>query len=104
MIHPTHAVGLHRGYLLTEKDEVEVWQCLDGRMVGDVAVYLLAGYFMQGFVVTRHKARFINKGDVPEGKIADNVMLYCFLHVVPLMDKSREGQVGTLADSHHGPA
>ena len=31
---------------------------------------------------------FINESDVPEGKIADNVMLHRFLHIVPLMDKS----------------
>ena len=104
LIHPAHAVGLHRGYLLTEQDEVETGQRLDGRMAGDVAVYLLACCFAQGFVITSHKARLIHKGDVPKCEVTDDVLLYRFLHVVPLMNKSREWQVGTLADSHHCPA
>ena len=66
LIHPAHAVGLHRGNLLTEQDEVETGQRLDGLMVGDVAVYLLACCFVQCFVITSHKARLIHKGDVPE--------------------------------------
>ena len=72
-------------------------------MVGDVAVYLLAGCFAQGFVVAGLQLLFIHKGNVPEGKVADNVMLYRFLHIVPLMDKSREWQVGAFADSHYCP-
>ena len=76
LIYPAHAVGLHRSNLLTEQDEVETGQRLYGRMVGDVVVYLLAGYFAQGFIVTRHKTRLIHKGDVPEGEVADDVMLY----------------------------
>lgn len=39
LIHPAHAVGLHWGNLLTEQDEVETGQRLDGLMVSDVAVY-----------------------------------------------------------------
>ena len=39
MIHQAHAVGFHRGNLLTEKDEVETRQRLDRLMVSDVAVY-----------------------------------------------------------------
>jgi hypothetical protein len=102
-IDPAHAIGFHRGYLLTEKDEVETGQRLNRRMVGDVAVYLLACCFVQCFVITRHKARLIHKGYVPEGKVTNDVMLHRFLHIVPLMDKSREWQVGTLADSHNCP-
>ena len=88
MIHPTHAVGLHRGNLLTEQDKIEAGQRLDWRMVSDVAVYLLVGCFVQGFVVAGLQSLFINESDVPEGKIADNVMLHRILHIVPLMDKS----------------
>ena len=103
LIYPAHAVGLHRSNLLTEQDEVETGQRLYGWMVGDVVVYLLASYFAQGFIVTRHKTRLIHKGDVPEGKVSDDVMLHRSLHIVPIMDKSREWQVGTLADSHNCP-
>ena len=67
-----------------------VWECLDGLMVGDITVYLLAGRFAQDFVVAGHKARLIHKGNVPEGEVSDDVMLHRFLHIVPLMDKSRE--------------
>ena len=56
LIHPAHTVLFHRCYLLTEKDEVEAGQRLDGLMVDDIAVYLLAGCFAQGFVITRHEA------------------------------------------------
>ena len=103
LIHPTHAVGFHRGYLLTEQDKVETWQRLDGLMVCDEAVYFLSGCFAQGFVVAGLQSFFIDEGDVPEGEVSDDVMLYRFLHIVPLMNKSREWQVGTLADSHYCP-
>ena len=103
LIHPAHAVGLHRGYLLTEQDEVETGQRLDGWMVGDVVVYLLAGCRAQGLVKAGLQSFFIDESDVPKGKVSDDVMLHGFLYIVPFMDKSREWQVGTLAESHYCP-
>ena len=90
LIYAAHAVGFHRGDGLAKQDKIEAGKGLDGWMVGDVAVYLAAGIVAQGIVVAGHEAVLIHKGDVLEGHVADNVMLYCFLHVVPLMDKSRE--------------
>ena len=53
LIHAAHAVGLHRGYRLTEQDEVEAGEGLDGWMVGDVAVYLLSGLGAQHVIVVQ---------------------------------------------------
>jgi hypothetical protein len=88
---------------LAKQDKIEAGEGLDGRMVGDVAVYLAAGIVAQGIVVAGVQSFFIDEGDVPECEVTDDVLLYCFLHFVPLMDKSREWQVGTLADSHYCP-
>ena len=103
LIHPAHAVLFHRSNLLTEQDEVETWQRLDGWMVGDVVVYLLAGCRAQGLVKAGLQSFFIDESDVPEGEVSDDVMLHGFLYIVPFMDKSREWQVGTLAESHYCP-
>ena len=75
-----HAVGFHRGDGLAEKDEVEAGEGLDGGMVGDVAVYLLSGLGAERVVVAGHEAILIHKGDMPEGHVADDVMLYGYSH------------------------
>ena len=76
LIHAAHAVGFHRGDGLAKKNEVEAGEGLDWRMVGDVAVYLLAGLGAELVVVAGHEAVLIHKGDVPEGHVADDVMLH----------------------------
>ena len=76
LIHPAHSVSLHRGDGLAEQDKIEAGEGLDWRMVGDVAVYLAAGIGAQGIVVAGHETAFIDKGDVPKGHVADDVMLY----------------------------
>ena len=104
LIHAAHAVGFHRGYRLTEQDEVEAGEGLDGWMVGDVAVYLLSGLVAQRVVVAGHEAVFIHKGDVPKGHIADDVMLYgCGLILLDAGDAGRKGLVGILTNAHHSP-
>ena len=56
-------------------------------MVGDVAVYLLSGLSAQGIVVAGHETAFIDKGDMPEGHVADDVMLHgCGLVLVDAWD------------------
>ena len=73
-------------------------------MVGDVAVYLLAGLVAQGVVAAWYEAVFIHKGDVPEGHLADDVMLYgCGLVIVDAGDAGQEGLVGILTNAHHSP-
>ena len=104
LIHAAHTVGLHRGYRLTEQDEVEAGKGLDGWMVGNVAVYLAAGIVAQGIVVAGHEAVLIHKGDVPEGHVADDVMLHgCGLILLDAGDAGRKGLVGILTNAHHGP-
>ena len=76
LIHAAHAIGFHRGDGLAKKNEVEAGKGLDWRMVGDVTVYLAAGIVAQGIVVAGHETAFIDKGDMPEGHVADDVMLY----------------------------
>ena len=76
LIHAAHAVGFHRGDGLAKQDKIEAGKGLDGWMVGDVAVYLLSGIGAECVVVAGHEAFFIHKGDVPEGHVADDVMLY----------------------------
>ena len=76
LVHAAHAVGFHRGDGLAKQDKIEAGKGLDWRMVGDVAVYLAAGIVAQGIVVAGHETAFIDKGDMPEGHVADDVMLY----------------------------
>ena len=90
LIHAAHAVGFHRGDGLAEQDKIEAGEGLDGWMVGDVAVYLLSGLGAQGIVVAGHEAILIHKGDVPEGHVADDVMLHgCSLVIVDAGDAGR---------------
>ena len=73
-------------------------------MVGDVAVYLLPGIVAQGIVVAGHEAVLIHKGDVPEGHVADDVMLHgCGLILLDAGDAGRKGLVGILTNAHHSP-
>ena len=73
-------------------------------MAGDVAVYLLSGLVAQCVVVAGHEMVFIHKGDVPEGHIADDVMLHgCGLVLVDAWDAGRKGLVGILTNAHHSP-
>ena len=88
LIHPAHSVSLHRGDGLAKQDKIEAGKGLDGWMVGDVAVYLAA----------------VHKGDVPEGHVADDVMLYgCGLILLDAGDAGRKGLVGILTNAHHSP-
>lgn len=104
LIHAAHAVGFHRGYRLTEQDKIEAGEGLDGWMVGDVAVYLLSGLGAQRVVVAGHEAAFIHKGDVPEGHIADDVMLHgCSLVIVDAGDAGQEGLASIFTNAHHAP-
>ena len=104
LIHAAHAVGFHRGYRLTEQDEVEAGKGLDWRMVGNVAVYLLSGLGAEYIILTWHEAVLIHKGDVPKGHIADDVMLYgCGLILLDAGDAGRKGLVGILTNAHHSP-
>ena len=92
LIHAAHAVGFHRGDGLAEQDKIEAGEGLDGWMVGDVAVYLLSGLGAQGIVVAGHEAILIHKGDVPEGHVADDVMLHgCSLVIVDAGDAGQRG-------------
>ena len=87
LIHAAHAVGFHRGDGLAKQDEVEAGEGLDGWMVGDVAVYLLSGIGAECVVVAGHEVVFIHKGDVPEGHVAEDVMLHgCGLVLVDAWD------------------
>ena len=73
-------------------------------MVGDVAVYLLAGLVAQGIVVAGHEAVLIHKGDVPEGHVADDVMLHgCGLILVDAWDMNQKGLAIIFTNAHHGP-
>ena len=104
LINSAHAVGFHRSDGLAKKDEVKAGEGLDGWMVGDVAVYLAAGIVAQGIVVAGHEVVFIHKGDVPEGHVADDVMLYgCGLILLDAGDAGRKGLVGILTNAHHSP-
>ena len=104
LVHAAHAVGFHRGDGLAEKDKVEAGEGLDGRMVGDVAVYLLSGLGAEYIILTWHEAVLIHKGDVPKGHIADDVMLYgCGLILLDAGDAGRKGLVGILTNAHHSP-
>ena len=87
LIHAAHAVGFHRGDGLAKQDKIEAGEGLDGWMVGDVAVYLLSGIGAESVVVAGHEVVFIYKGDVPEGHVADDVMLHgCGLVLVDAWD------------------
>ena len=104
LIHAAHAVGFHRGDGLAKQDKIEAGEGLDGWMVGDVAVYLAAGIVAQGIVVAGHETAFIDKGDMPEGHVADDVMLYgCGLILLDAGDAGRKGLVGILTNAHHSP-
>ena len=104
LIYPARAVLFHRGNLLTEQDKVETWQRLDGWMVGDVVVYLLAGCRAQGLVKAGLQSFFIDESDVPEGEVSDDVMLHgSGLVLVDAWDMKQEGLVGIFANAHHGP-
>ena len=104
LIHAAHAVGFHRGDGLAKQDKIEAGKGLDGWMVGDVAVYLAAGIVAQGIVVAGHEAVLIHKGDVPEGHVANDVMLYgCGLILLDAGDAGRKGLVGILTNAHHSP-
>ena len=102
LIHAAHAVGLHRGYRLTEQDEIEAGEGLDWRMVGNVAVYLLSGLVAQGVVAAWYEAVFIDKGDVPKGHVADDVILHgCGLVLVDAWDMKQEGLASIFTNAHH---
>ena len=104
LIHAAHSVSLHRGYRLTEQDEVEAGEGLYGWMVGYVAVYLLSGLGAQGIVVAGHKTALVHKGDVPEGHVDDDVMLHgCGLTLVDDWDMYQKGLAIIFANAHHGP-
>ena len=104
LIHAAHAVGLHRGDRLAEEDEVETGEGLDGLVVGDVAVYLAAGLGAESVVVAGYEAVFIDKGDVPEGHIADDVMRHgCGRVLVDAGDAGRTGLVGSRSEALHSP-
>lgn len=104
LIHAAHAVGFHRGDGLAKKNEVEAREGLYGWMVGDVAVYLAAGIVAQGIVVAGHEAALVDKGDMPEGHVADDVMLYgCGLVLVDAWDMKQEGLASIFTNAHHGP-
>ena len=104
LIHAAHAVGFHRGDGLAEEDEVEAGKGLDGWMVGNVAVYLLSGLVAQGVVAAWYEAAFIHKGDVPEGHVADDVMLHgCGLVLVDAWDMNQKGLASIFTNAHHGP-
>mgnify|MGYP007101931138 CR=1 FL=1 len=104
LIHAAHAVGFHRGDGLAKQDKIEAGKGLDGWMVGDVAVYLAAGIVAQGIVVAGHEAVLIHKGDVPEGHVADDVMLHgCGLILVNAWDMKQEGLASIFTNAHHGP-
>ena len=104
LIHAAHAVGFHRGDGLAKQDKIEAGKGLDWRMVGNVAVYLLSGLVAQGVVAAWYEAVFIHKGDVPEGHVADDVMLYgCGLILLDAGDAGRKGLVGILTNAHHSP-
>ncbi len=99
-----HAIGFHRGDGLAKQDKIEAGEGLDWRMVGDVAVYLAAGIVAQGIVVAGHEAVLIHKGDVPEGHVADDVMLHgCSLVIVDAGDAGQEGLASIFTNAHHGP-
>ena len=104
LIHAAHAVGFHRGDGLADQDEVEAGEGLDGWMVGDVAVCLLAGLGAERVFVAGHEAALVDKGDMPEGHVADDVMLYgCGLILLDAGDAGRKGLVGILTNAHHSP-
>ena len=104
LIHAAHAVGFHRGDGLAKKNEVEAGEGLDWRMVGHVAVYLLSGLGAERVVVAGHEAVLIHKGDVPEGHVADDVMLHgCSLVIVDAGDAGQEGLASIFTNAHHGP-
>ena len=104
LIHAAHAVGFHRGDGLAKQDKIEAGKGLYGWMVGDVAVYLLSGLGAQRVIVAGHEAVFIDKGDVPEGHVADDVMLYgCGLILVNAWDMKQEGLASIFTNAHHGP-
>ncbi|SEQ14947.1 hypothetical protein SAMN05444375_1065 [Segatella baroniae B14] len=103
MIHPAHAVGFHRGDSLAEKNKIEAGKGLDGGMAGDVAVYLLSGIGAECVFVAGHEAALVDKGDVPEGHVADDVMLHHFHLVLRVMDDGGKWQDAILTDGHHCP-
>jgi hypothetical protein len=89
---------------LAKKNEVEAGEGLDWRMVGDVTVYLAAGIVAQGIVVAGHETAFIDKGDMPEGHVADDVVLHgCDLILIDAWDMNQKGLVGILTNAHHSP-
>ena len=104
LVHAAHAVGFHRGDGLAEQDEVEAGEGLDGWMVGDVAVYLLAGLGAERVVVAGHEAALVDKGDVPEGHVANDVMLHgCGLILVEAWDMNQKGLAIIFTNAHHCP-
>ena len=103
LIHAAHAVGFHRGDGLAEEDEVEAGEGLDGGMVGNVAVYLLSGLVAQGVVAAWYEAALVDKGNMPEGHVADDVPLHHFHLVLPVMDDGGKWQSAILTDGHHCP-
>ena len=87
LVHAAHAVSLHRGDGLAKQDKIEAGKGLDGWMVGDVAVYLAAGLGAECVFVAAHEAALVDKGDMPEGHVADDVMLHgCGLVLVDAWD------------------
>lgn len=104
LIHPAHAVGFHRGDGLAEQDKIEAGEGLDGWMVGDVAVYLLAGLGAECVFVAGHEAALVDKGDMPEGHVADDVVLHgCSLVIVDAWDMNQKGLASIFTNAHHGP-
>ena len=73
-------------------------------MVGDVAVYLAAGLGAECVFVAGHEAALVDKGDVPKGHVADDVMLYgCGLVLVDAWDMKQEGLASIFTNAHHSP-
>ena len=103
LIHSAHTVGLHWSDGLAEEDEVESWEGLYAWMVGNVAVYLLPGFGAERVVVAGHETALIDKGDMPEGQVAKDVMLHHFRLVLSVMDDGGKWQGAILTDGYHCP-
>ena len=104
VLNSAHAVGFHWGDGLAKEDEVETGEGLDGRMGDYVAIYLLSGLSAERVVVAGHEAALVDKGDVPEGHVADDVMLHgCGLVGLDAWNVGQKGLVGILTNAHHSP-
>ena len=97
-----HPIGLKRCKGLRKQNDVEAWQGLHWRVLGDVSLNLAACSEPQWLIFTGDKRFPINKRNLPEGHISQHILLD-LVHRVPVSDQILPRECFALAYGHNGP-